>query len=132
LLKKSPFQTAKFKKQLRVWNKKLAKSGFVDIEGHLVDKTAVISSSNPYRGMLAQEVKAKEAYYRQLTNRVAEGQFDSKKDKDVMKAYISGTSLTDIGLQLGKDRSTIRYIVYKYADRWGIKIWQKKPQTLIK
>jgi hypothetical protein len=126
-------QTSQFKKLRDQWYRKLAKSGFEDIEklGHTSTEPVLITCTKISSMTLAKEVA--QEYYVLITHRVSSEKFDCPEDEIVMRRISNGIRIKVISEELKSlgyknERKTIRYIIRKYEQRWGIKKW--KPEQL--
>jgi hypothetical protein len=122
LSKKRPYWTTnKYKRLAATWDKRLAREGL-----GLVDR----DHAKAYEPSDEREV-----YYRMMGSHVAANcEFDTPIDKYVLTQYVSGVMLKDIvkGLKLKgfpRDRSTLRWIIRKYENRWGVRRWVHLRRT---
>jgi hypothetical protein len=92
----------KFKKLQALWDKKLAKSGFVDAEqrsGHLKKWSTGILKSRVDYGVF----KAKEAYFQYAGQFLHSHKFDDVKDSLIWKYHAEGLSTYQIVTALRKN-----------------------------
>jgi hypothetical protein len=129
-------QTKKFKALSAKWDKKLEAKGFVNAEKETDSKgfRNLVKHGNPYRNVSTESmvvIEAKAEYYRQMEHKSNEETFDSIVDRWAVCNYIDGMTIKDVCLKLEKlghkrDRSTVRHILRKYEDRWGIKKYVRR------
>ncbi len=127
------YQTNEFKEISKEWEKRLEQSGLGDIEKDIGsfpfgERALKQNSSNAYRQMEATRRQSKEEYYQQLSSCLHDAVFDNEVDRIVMILKAEGAKITEICsalFTLGKSRyrRTVRLIIRKYEDRWGIRKW---------
>lgn len=130
---KKYYQTDEFKELSEFWEEILKRNGLGDIEKQfntfLGEKRALKQNSpNVYRQMDPVRREAKELYFRELSRCLHTACFDCAVDRVVMVLKAEGAKIVEICAALEKlgmkrYRRTVRLIVRKYEDRWGIKIW---------
>jgi hypothetical protein len=141
---KKYYQTDEFKELADEWEEILKEAGLPDIEKS-VGKKRVLKQNSPnvYRQMDPVRREAKEQYFRELNRCLHAACFDCSVDRVVMVLKAEGAKIVEICVALEKlgmrrYRRTVRLIVRKYEDRWGIKSWspeqlryrwKKKPVT---
>ena len=124
--------TSNFKELQKKWDKKLSKSGFEDIEKTVGGDRVLISSSNPYRDSANTVMKeSKEEYFRTMTQNAYHCKYDNTLDRLILTRYVSGATIKEICEEIkkkgsSKHRETVRLVIHKYEDRWGIRKWNKK------
>jgi hypothetical protein len=143
-MEKKFYQSKEFKELEKKWEEKLEHEGLPDIEKTLGQNRALKQhSSNVYRQMEETRREAKELYFRQLGMAIHQARFDTEIDRIVMNLKAEGATIVEICRFLRsagspRYRRTIRLIVRKYEDRWGIRnwspsqlkySWKKKPPT---
>jgi len=133
-MEKKFYLTNEFKSLSKEWDQKLESEGLGDVEKSL-DGGRVLRqrSSNVYRQMDRTTIEAKEIYFQQLNSCLQAADFDSEIDKIVMSLKAQGAKIIEICAyltEIGKSRyrKTVRLIIRKYEDRWGIRIW--RPEQL--
>lgn len=128
------YQSREFKELADEWNERLEKEGLPDIEKQVGGRIVLIQNSpNVYRQMELTQRAAKEIYFQTLSQCIHEARFDSEVDQAVMVLKSEGAKITEICLALAargmrRYRRTVRLIIRKYEDRWGIRNW--KPEQL--
>lgn len=133
-MQKKFYQTTEFKDLAKLWEEKLEKDGLPDIEKHVGNRQVLKQNSpNVYRQMDSFRREAKEDYFRIIGFCVQDLAFDNEVDKLVMEHKAKGAKITEICEALLKAgmsryRRTVRLIIRKYEDRWGIRTW--RPEQL--
>lgn len=133
-MSKKYYQTREFKSLSIIWEKTLEQEGLGNVEKSLGASLALRqNSSNVYRQMDPVRREAKELYFRKLGQCLHSATFDSGIDRIVMVLRAHGAKIVEICTHLAKMgmrryRRTIRLIIRKYEDRWGIRTW--KPEQL--
>ena len=125
-----------FKQLQAKWYKKLAKTGFIDIEkGDRLKQHASHPYRNAYRSDEGGELlrDSKQKYFELLSYHIQIEKFDCSADEIIMKRISEGAKIKTISAELRKlghknERKTIRYVIRKYEHRWNIKNW--KPEQL--
>lgn len=119
----------------REWYRKLKKTGFVDAE-KLSGNDMVLkrSASDAYRQASKVTRDAKQAYFDQMCYHAYQEHFDKKIDELVIKMRAEGANIKGICAQLKKKgyerhQQTVRFIIRKYENRWGVKCWKPKLMT---
>lgn len=115
--------TKEFKELEKSWYKKLQKKGFTDSEKTVGTKRVLITASKTMT-----ENNGTEEYFRQLLKHSFEAKYDSPTHKAVMRRRALGWMIKDIaaGLKPPMHRKSIRDIIHKYEDRWGIRKWNHR------
>jgi hypothetical protein len=129
---KKYYQTKEFIEISKEWEKKLAENGLPNIEDES-RRMLKQNSPNVYRQMDSPRRKAKEEYFQQLGCALYWSSFDNEVDRIVMMLKADGTKISEICHELlargmSRYRRTVRLIIRKYENRWGIKHW--KPDQL--
>ena len=128
------FQTKEFKELSKIWEEKLNREGLCQIEKQIGEKRVLVqNSSNVYRQMESTRREAKEIYFQRLGACIYQAHFDCQLDRIIMTLKADGATITEICIQLlelgmSRYRRTVRLIIRKYEDRWGIRSW--KPEQL--
>lgn len=138
------YETAEFKTLSSQWEEILEGIGLVDIEKQFGSERALKqNASNVYRQMDPVRRQAKELYFQQLGKCLHSACFDSGVDRIIMVLRAQGAKIVEICQALAEQgfsryRRTVRFIIRKYEDRWGIrrwkqeqlkKVWKPKPPT---
>lgn len=127
---KKYWETAEFRELAEKWEEKLEHDGLVDIEKCLKQERVLRqSSSNVYRQMEGTRREAKEIYFRELGKSLRSASFDSYVDLIVMTMRAEGAKIVEICDALARNgtrryRRTVRLIIRKYENMWGIRIWR--------
>ena len=135
-MQKKFYQTKQFQELYNEWEKRLEQEGLGDIEKSLGTKRALKqNSSNVYRQIDPIRREAKELYFRQLSSCLHTACFDCSVDRVVMVLRAQGAKIVEIcrhlaTLGMSRYRRTVRFIIRKYEDRWGIRSW--RPEQLKK
>lgn len=133
-MQKKYYQTDSFRREAELWEKVLEQEGLPDIEKRIgEDYVLKQNSSNVYRQMDSTRREAKEIYYQRLATALLFASFDTEIDQIVMVLKAQGHKITEICKSLaaagvGRYRRTVRLIIRKYEDRWGIRSWS--PEQL--
>lgn len=120
-----PSDSPGFKKLLEEWNRRLADSGFKDVEelkgGQLVLKKTGTMIRYEQSSDVVREARVE--YYRIVSRHVANTHFSNEIDRMILTLYCEGLSQVDIKERLPKrmHRATIYKRLYKYLRLWGIK-----------
>jgi hypothetical protein len=133
---KKYYETLEFKALSKQWEKILEQEGLADAETSVGEKRALRqNASNVYRQMDPTRREAKELYFQQLGRCLhsVSLSFDNEVDKMVMVLRAQGAKITEICAALieagcSRYRRTVRLIIRKYEDRWGIRNWN--PEQL--
>lgn len=122
------------KKLYNKWNDVLIDDGFVDQE-KLVNNELELKqfSSNAYQQAPELIRENKQTYYEILLQKVQIEEFDNKADKIIMSRTAEGYKIVEISKELKKIKQsshveTIRYIIRRYENKWGVKKW--KPEQM--
>ena len=99
------------------WAKKLAKSGFIDIE----NKDGSIKEEIHSRTLDYALNDGRMEYYNQAQDFLNRGKFSSLLDYTVWKMHTEGTSFRTIGIELNLTFYRVRTIVNKVQKLSGIK-----------
>lgn len=124
------YETPEFKEQFAIWEEKLKEEGLQDIEKSIKGKRVLKQNSpNVYRQMDPVRREAKELYFRELGKCLHSACFDCSVDRVVMVLRSHGAKIVEICDSLAKMgmsryRRTVRLIIRKYEDRWGIRSWR--------
>lgn len=119
-----PYWTTKsFKELEKVWYKKLKKARFYDEEKTVGTKRVLIT-----RSRVVKEDGGAEEYFRQLLKHSFESKYDNSLHKAVMRRRALGWLIKDIaaGIKPPMHRKSIRDIIHKYENRWGIRKWTQR------
>lgn len=126
-MKQKFWRAPKFKELEKVWEKKLADSGFIDAE-KLINATRVFRqrASNSYRGEFSVICENKQRYYELLGHYYHDEKFQDPVNALVMERRSNGIKIKHICIELKKlgernHRDTIRKIIRFYEFKWGIK-----------
>lgn len=126
------WRTKHFKAIQTEWYEKLKDDGFDDAE-ELIGEEMMLRqiAAHPYRGMDDLGITTKKAYYRFLSQRVQETQFESSIDYLILSLFSEGTKIHSIvkALEAVGDRrcrGTIRYTIRKWEMRWGLREYSLK------
>jgi hypothetical protein len=131
------WRTPQFLSLQEEWYSKLKDDGFNDIEQTIgIDNFILIKhSSNAYQNTTDKHVRLnKEQYFLLLTECVNNNTCDNDVDTLIMTKRADGVQINAISNELKalqltpSHRETIRVIIRKYENRWGIRSWQ--PQQL--
>jgi hypothetical protein len=128
-MRKKYWETTEFKSLSKKWEKKIEESGLVDVEVSIGDSRELKqNSSNVFRQMDQVRREAKENYFKRLSECIQTADFDCYIDMVVMHQKAQGAKIIEICVELAKQghsryRRTVRLIVRKYEDRWGIRHW---------
>jgi len=131
-MQKKYYQTDEFRELAKEWEQILEDLGLPDIEKCLgEDRALKQNSSNIYRQMDPVRREAKELYFRELNRALHTACFDCSVDRVVMVLKAEGTKIVEIcmaleNLGMKRYRRTVRLIIRKYEDRWGIKTWTQE------
>ncbi len=110
---------AKFERLKEIWNKKLEKNGFGDIEsrnGDLKNRRFVLDSRSRgfdhlvdlhYAELPVYITEARTEYYRWAVRMVREGEFKSPRDKIIWELHSEGTPHPVISLKVKLERSWV-------------------------
>lgn len=124
------YETHEFKEVQKEWEQKLENEGLPDIEKVIGNhKTLKQSASNVYRQMEPTRREAKESYFRELSSYACSTSFDCEVDWFVMTLKADGAKITEIcavlwAFGMRKYRRTVRLIIRKYEERWGVRHWE--------
>jgi hypothetical protein len=114
------WNTEKFKKLEKTWNKKLAESGFVDIEhksGNLKQ-----NASNSYRTTIRETIDSKLRYFELLGQGIQEEDFKDLIERFIMEKKGEGLSTLEICRQLRRfHRAKVSEVIRHYEIKWKIK-----------
>lgn len=120
-----PSDAPNFKALLAEWNRKLAESGFKDVEemkhGRLqLKKTGTVTrfeQSDP----LTRSAKAR--YFELIGDRIQETTFTDPIDRQILTLYFEGYTQVQIQRELPErlHRSTIYKRLYSWLKKWGLK-----------
>jgi hypothetical protein len=119
------------KKLQDTWEKRLASEGM----------PRNLPSGNPYRsGTVSHDVttwNAKAEYFRQLSAKVQEAKFLTPADKIIMNLRATGCSTVGIhaaleAVGMKTHKYTIRLIVRRYENDWGIRKWTAKQRGQVR
>jgi len=118
------------------WDEILRATGFKDIErriGH--DRVLIQYSSNCYRQADPTTRESKESYYEQLSAKVQTHRFENETDRFVMFHIADGVrikTIVELLAEMGQSihRQTIRFIIRRYENLWGIKMWSNRQMNL--
>jgi hypothetical protein len=119
----NPFKTKEFKDLQKIWNKKLERSGFEDIErkdsvGARSGRLKTHALKNIVDNYTAEEFAVKEEYYRLAGQFLHEYKFKSDKDKTIWRMHSEGISYLDIIKALKKKGVTAyKDLVQKTIER---------------
>ena len=117
-----PSDAPGFKRLAAEWNKKLAASGFRDIEQQ---NQRLKKTGTEYRYQMADpaQISNRAKYFEIIGQKIWETTFDSEQERQILTYYFEGISQTKI-----KDLvypPVCRFTVYKRIDkwlrRWGLK-----------
>jgi hypothetical protein len=127
--------TKKFKLLQKKWYEKLREADFVDVE-HEFDGEFELTqrSSNAYRQASFIVRESKVDYYRLIGHYTHNEKFDDPVDEIVMKMVAEGAKIKAVSEELKRQgfkchRQTIRYIIRRYENQWGIRRWNQKQLT---
>lgn len=129
-MEKKFYQNREFKELSREWEKKLERDGLPDIEKNVGEQRELKqNASNVYRQMDPTSREAKELYFQELSQCLHRARFDNEIEKTVMSLKAEGAKIKEICVALAKMgcsryRRTVRLIIRKYEDRWGIRTWR--------
>ena len=134
-MEKKFYQTPEFRKLECEWERKLAADGFSDIEETVGSEKKLAQYALRF-GSRQEHFVQKEAkirYFQLLQGAACQAHFDNDLDRLVMSMKAEGARITEICRVLLKKgilkyRGTIRLIIRKYENRWGIRNW--KPEQL--
>lgn len=105
-----------------IWNKKLAESGFIDIEEEIKGERVLKQrASNCYRSSNLVEKSAKLQYFLMIGNNINKTKFTNETEKKILLAYSEGVKRAVIEKSVNIERRTIYDIIYKYLRLWGMK-----------
>jgi hypothetical protein len=101
-------QTKKFKRLNSLWLRKLARSGFIDIE------TASGALKNYDRRTIAWENRQRiETFFRALDSFLIEAKLPAK-DKKILELYSQGIRIAEISVRSGMNRFAIHKLIQQY------------------
>jgi hypothetical protein len=134
------WHTDKFLRLQKKWDKKLAKSGFVDAERRTeVDSVLKSTSCNMVepsdRGSTQSVgVEAKRAYFELLADHVLSFEWTDRADELIMRRTSEGMRIVNVSKELKRlhlkcERKTIRYVIRKYESLWKIRKWTPAQLT---
>jgi hypothetical protein len=97
----SPFKTKEFQDLQKVWNRKLEKSGFQDIErsdrvGKASGRLKTDALKNITQSYTAEQFAVKEEYYRLAGQFLHDYKFKSDNDRTIWRMHSEGISVRDI------------------------------------
>ena len=125
------YYSQSFLKVQRAWYKKLEKEGFKDAEININGDLRLRQiSSHVYKNSSAIERENKLKYFELLAVLVNEKTFDNDLDKQVMTLKSLGSKTNEIAQRLKRHKQTIRYVIRKYENRWGLKKWTPEELDL--
>lgn len=116
-----------FKQLLAEWNRKLAESGFKDIEntGSNGEALPILPTGTMRRYSQLTEIErdAKSIYFREISDRIIETVFKSDLEFQILTLYSEGISQAEIKrkLKIRGHRCKIYYPIYKWLKKWGLK-----------
>lgn len=120
-----PFDRPGFKQLLAEWNRKLAESGFHDVEATCYGERVLKKSGSArrYERMDPITRDAKFQYFSQVAKLVSEAKFENEFERRVLTLYAQGKSQAAIKRMLGVQghRCKIYYPVYRWLKAWGLK-----------
>lgn len=125
----SSFDSPDFKALKKFWDKKLAKSGFVDIEIEKGDFVYLAQNApNVYKQQPQVAREARLAYFSAMSRGYAAKPPRKKLDRMVMELYVNGTRVDEIVrvLKAGgivKYKTTLQFIIRRYEKAWGVHEW---------
>lgn len=110
---------------LKEWNKKLADSGFRDIEEKKRGELQLKKTGSDNRFLRSSPVvrEAKEHYYELISQHILETTFESDLEKQILHLYLEGHTQVEIKKKLNIDghRCKIYRPIYKWLRVWGMK-----------
>lgn len=97
------------------WYKKLEKSGFVDIEDVNSDKEFLKKWDSQYfkRRYTPETFYAKQAYYQNAQDVLAEYKFNNAVDKKLYEMHANGLSHADIAKKTGYSKSAVQKVLFR-------------------
>lgn len=119
------------------WDEILAATGFQDIERTIDGERALIQyASYPYRRATDSNVREnKLSYYAQISSMIHDEKFPNEIERLIMTRIGDGAQIQEIVMEIRKSgqnihRQTVRYIIRRYENKWGIKSWTQKQMYL--
>jgi hypothetical protein len=133
------WDTKNFKKLAKTWDKKLKQSGFKDAEISLKgDRALKQRATNSYRQANELEREARLEYFSIMGKFAHNTCFNNLIEQHVMIRHSEGSTIKEILKELWKlkritrNRKTIRFIIRRWQNKWGVKIWTLKQMNLKK
>jgi hypothetical protein len=119
---------AEFKQLQTEWYRKLADSGFRDVE-----RSGRVGPSPT----TSEEILIRETYYSRLNEAIYDEQteFRNEIDKHILTRHAEGAAINTIVNELRefgtpRQRKAIRFIIRKYVMNWGIRSFTRKQLNL--
>lgn len=121
------------------WYKKLADSGFKDIENPMTgDLSSKEAQRNYRRDKMPQDLRVAQADYFFILSQLAFNDdtfFRNDAERYILMRYSEGTRICDIVKELierqtPRERKTIRFIIRRYEMAWGLKYYSRKELNL--
>jgi DNA-binding NarL/FixJ family response regulator len=111
------------------WYQKLEDDGFVDVEKRR--RSSNVYTSDVKNGHHEVTREAKQRYYELLAHAYnTEQAFVSEDHRLIMKLASQGYSPGEIALAVPRDRKTIRIIIRRYENKWGVRQWTRKQMYM--
>ena len=126
------WKTKSFSELASEWAKKLADSGFSDVEIEINgERLLKQNSSNAFRTTNMTIISSKQAYYQLVTNSLNWDYTMTDRDKVIMTHYSEGMKQADIIKELEKggmkcQRQLITRTITKYLQKWKIPILKER------
>lgn len=130
------WKSRQFKILYNSWNQKLKDSQFEDAEIDLKnDRQLKQRATNSYRQATELEREARLEYFLTIGNLANETRFPTALDEYVMLRHSEGASIKEIvaeirDFSIRRDRKTIRYIIRRWQEIWGIRSWSPHQMNL--
>lgn len=126
------WQTQHFKAMQQAWYAKLKTDGFVDAEEMIAGEMLLKqSATHPYRGLDCLSIGYKEDYFRFMSQRAQDNEFQSEVDRTIVTMFAEGSKIKSIVQTLHSEgkprcRGTVRFTIRKYEMEWGLKDYSPK------
>ena len=127
------YNSSEFKKLQKQWYAKLKDSGFVDAETvglpAAPDGMLTQRSSNAYKQADLSVIAIKAEYFSMVAECVEKEQWDDATYEFILRNHADGKSHLAIVRLFAKEkgdtihRQTVRYVIRRYLNKWGIKYY---------
>lgn len=132
------WRTKGFKQLSGHWNKKLEATGFCDAEIELKgDRALRQRATNSYRQATQLERDSRIEYYSFLGHLANNTIFPNELERTIMLRHSEGAQIKEIVKEINakgiaRERKTVKYIIRRWQNKWGIRSWSLRQMNLKK